>query len=230
MVTTSGFLFVTAFLASGVEVIEMMTILLGVGMTSGWRSTLLGAFIGLIVLAAIVAIVGPALGVVPLSVLRAVIGLLLLLFGVQWLRKGIRLIGAWGLRVRDHDELAAAGESGWTAFVIAFKGVLLEGLEIVFIVLAFGAGARRLDIAIAAALAAFAIVAVASVVANRVLRDIPGHVIKFTVGVLLVTYGTYWAAEGAGAKWPGEDFSILFILCLYVAYALVPIQLLRRKA
>jgi uncharacterized membrane protein len=114
--------------------------------------------------------------------------------------------------------------------VIALKGVLLEGFEIVFIVLAFGVGARRLDIAIAGALAAFAIIVIASVLANRILKRIPGHVIKFAVGVLLVTYGTYWAAEGAGAEWPAEDFSVLFILCLYVAYSLVSIRLLRRKA
>ncbi len=229
----SFFLFLAAFLASAVEVVEMMTILLGVGMTAGWRPTLLGAGAGFVVLVAVVAALTSALAAVPMDVLRATIGILLLLFGVQWLRKGIWRIGLYGLRPPEHRKVGGRepidpGKMDWTAGVIAFKGVLLEGLEVVIIVVTFGAATERLGLAIGAALAAFAVIAVIALILSTALSGIPEHVIKFAVGLLLAAYGTFWAGEGLGVKWPGEDMAILAILAVYLLYSVICFSLLRR--
>ena len=154
-------------------------------------------------------------------------GILLLLFGVQWLRKGIVRVS---VSVRAKKRPALACDLQWTPFVIALKGVLLQGLQIIFIVIAFGAATHQRDVPILAALSAFAIVVLATLFASRVLRNIPDHVIKFAVGVLLATFGTYWAAEGLGVNWPGNDLAILAILALYLAHAFVCMLLLRGRA
>ncbi len=232
------FPFLTTFLAAGVEVIEMVTIVLGVGMTRGWPATLGGAGVGLLTLSAIVAILGPALTYIPISVLRAVVGILLLLFGLQWLRKGIWRLSLYGIKPHtktedDDDEevgsQAAPGRIDWTAFVLAFKGVLLEGLEVAFIVVTFGAATENIQLAVLSAVSAFIIVIAVAAIIQKALRNIPGHVIKFSVGILLVTFGTFWSAEGLGVEWPGEDLSILGLLGLYISFALIWVPLLRNS-
>ncbi len=228
------FFFLAAFLGTAVEVVEMMTILLGVGMTSGWRPTLLGAGAGFVLLAAIVAGLGPALTLIPIDPLRATIGVLLLLFGLQWFRKGIFRVGVYGFkpRVRKQEarteRLRPVSRIDWSAFVVAFKGVLLEGLEVVFIVVTFGAATHHQGLAIFGAVAAFLVVATVSVFVRRLLRDIPEHVIKFAVGLLLATFGTFWAVEGLGLEWPGEDGAIVGILMLYLVYSIVCFAVLAR--
>ena len=231
------FLFLTTFLAAGVEVIEMVTIVLGVGMTRGWPATFGGAAVGLLTLSAAVAIFGPALTYIPISVLRAMVGILLLLFGLQWLRKGIWRLGQYGIKayikIEEDDEETVSetprGRVDWTAFVLAFKGVLLEGLEVAFIVVTFGAATQNIRLAVLSAVSAFIIVIAVAAMIQKSLRNIPGHVIKFSVGLLLVTFGTFWSAEGLGVEWPGEDLSILVLLGLYILFAFIWVPFLRRS-
>ncbi|MGZ3570211.1 MAG: hypothetical protein ACXU9W_15625 [Thermodesulfobacteriota bacterium] len=231
------FLFLTTFLAAGVEVVEMVTIVLGVGVTRGWPGTFAGAAVGLLTLSAVVAIFGHALTYIPLSVLRAIVGILLLLFGLQWLRKGIWRLGQYGVKaytkIEDDDEetdfQTSRGRLDWTAFVLAFKGVLLEGLEVAFIVVTFGAATQHIQLAVLSAVSAFIIVIAIAAMIQKALRNIPGHVIKFSVGLLLVTFGTFWSAEGLGVEWPGEDLSILGLLGVYILFAFIWLPFLRRS-
>ncbi len=227
-------LFFTAFLATGIEVVEMMTIILAVGMTAGWYATLLGAGTGFLLLAGIVAALGSALAFVPIDMLRAIVGILLLLFGIQWFRKGIFRISCYGLKAAGEKEerplqAARAHHSfDWTAFVLSFKGVLLEGLEVILIVVAFGAATHRLGTAVSATLAAFVVVVALGISVSRSLQHIPEHVVKYAAGALLVTYGTFWAAEGIGVRWPEEDVALLAILGLYILYSLVMFPIVRQ--
>ncbi len=231
------FIFLTTFLASAVEVIEMVTIVLGVGMTRGWPATMAGAVVGILTLIGVVAALGPALTFVPISVLRAGIGILLLLFGVQWLRKGIFRISKYGFRPRtkvmeEDGETASRQDSGaidWTAFVLAFKGVLLEGFEVAFIIITFGAATHHFGLAVLSAASAFVIVVLIAAVIQKVLREIPGHMIKFSVGLLLATFGTYWAAEGLGINWPGEDLSIIVLLVFYFLFSIGWLPVMRQS-
>jgi uncharacterized membrane protein len=237
------FLMITVFFAAAVESIEMMTIVLGVGMTRSWMPTLFGGAVGLIVLAIVVAVFGPLLTIVPINVLRAVVGILLLFFGLQWLRKSIFRISlhGWGSGKEKEEEEQASENSGaslsdviegkidWTAFVLSFKGVLLEGLEIAFIVVTFGAAVNRVGLAAVAAAVAFGIIVIIGVVARTVLQNVPGNVIKYAVGLLLVTYGSFWSAKGLGASWPGSDLAILGLLALYFLFSYGFIQLLKPK-
>jgi uncharacterized membrane protein len=231
------FLFLTTFLASAIEIIEMVIIVLGVGMTRGWPATLGGAVSGVVVLCGVIAALGPALTFVPISVLRATVGILLLLFGVQWLRKGIFRLSKYGFRPRakvdDEEELAdlrkQEGRIDWTGFVLAFKGVLLEGLEVAFIIVTFGAATHHWTLAVISSAAAFVIVVAVTTVIQKALKGIPNHVIKFAVGLLLVTFGTYWAAEGLGVDWPGEDLSIVVLLAAYFLFALACLSSIRRS-
>jgi uncharacterized membrane protein len=237
MNTNTLLLFLTIFLASAVEVVEMVAIVLGVGLTRGWRATIGGIVAALLVLSGVVAVLGPALTLIPISVLRATVGILLLLFGSQWLRKGILRINLYGFsspNSSDYDEetILQNGPDGmdWTAFVLSFKGVLLEGLEVVFIVVTFGSATSRIGLAALSATAAcVAIVALAFLI-QRKMRDIPRHIVKYSVGLLLVTFGTFWAAEGLGVEWPGEDLSILFLLALYFLFSIVCLYWLRRTS
>jgi len=230
------FLFLTTFLAAGVEVVEMVTIVLGVGMTRGWPATFGGAAIGLLTLSAVVAIFGHALTYIPISVLRAMVGILLLLFGLQWLRKGIWRLSQYGIKayikIEDDEEMdsqPSRGRVDWTAFVLAFKGVLLEGLEVAFIAVTFGAATQNIQLAVVSAVSAFIIVVAVAAMIQKALRNIPGHVIKFSVGLLLVTFGTFWSAEGLGVEWPGEDLSILGLLSLYILFAFIWVPFLRKS-
>jgi uncharacterized membrane protein len=241
-VTQSVFLFLAAFLASAVEMVEALTIVLAVGVTRGWRSTLIGVGAALLALTALVAALGPSISSIPINDLRLVVGALLLVFGLQWLRKAI-LRAAGYKALNDEDALYAkereeAGRAGlevrhgvdWYSFTLSFKGVFLEGLEVVFIVLTFGT-ARTNGIALAAAAAAAALVVVvtAGVVVHGPLSRVPENTLKFTVGLLLTTFGTFWAAEGAGASWPAEDAALLVLLAFYAAVSLGGVRLLRRQ-
>ena len=240
---SSLFLFVSSFLASTVEMVEALTIVLAAALTRGWRSSLVGVAAGLVVLAVIVAVLGPALTVIPIDALRLVVGALLLAFGLQWLRKAI--LRASGYKAL-HDEAAiferqraAALASGaeiragldWYAFTLCFKGVLLEGLEVAFIVVTFGASADNIALATVGAAAALILVLAAGVAVHAPLSRVPENTLKFVVGLLLSTFGTFWSTEGAGAVWPGSDAAILAILAFYalVSYAFVRAFEYRRR-
>jgi uncharacterized membrane protein len=239
--TRDALLFLSAFLASGVEMVEALTIVLAVGVTRGWRSTLTGAAAAAVVLAIVVAVLGPAVSDLPFDVLRIVVGGLLLVFGLQWLRKAILRASGY---VARHDETAAyakereearrapaerRGGIDWYAFTVAFKGVFLEGLEVAFIVITFGA-ARHGGVALAAAAAgaAFVVVAIAGAVARAPLARVPENTVKFAVGLLLTTFGVFWGAEGAGATWPGGDAALPAILALMTAVSLLAVRVLGR--
>ncbi|MFI5008672.1 MAG: COG4280 domain-containing protein [Solirubrobacterales bacterium] len=224
----------SVFLACTVEAVEALTIVLAVGVTRSWSSALSGAGAATLALAAIVAALGPALTSLPIDVLRAVVGGLLLIFGLRWLRKAI--LRSAGLKAK-HDELetfreeaeaaraAGAKHPGFDgyAFTISFKGVLLEGIEVVFIVLTFGANQNRIPLAAAAAALAVLLVIAAGFAARAPLARVPENTLKFAVGVLLTSFGLFWTAEGAGASWPGGDAALLAIIpgVLIAANALV---------
>jgi uncharacterized membrane protein len=230
-----------AFLASAVEMVEALTIVLGVGVVRGWRSTLIGVSAALVALAALVAALGPALRLLPIGTLRLVVGALLLAFGLQWLRKAIlRSSGYVALHDedeafrREREQAASAGEErraglDWYAFTVAFKGVLLEGLEVVFIVISFGSAQGRLGLAAAGAGAAFVLVVVAGVLARGPLERVPENTIKFAVGLLLSSFGCFWGAEGAGVHWPGDELSLLAVIGFMGALSFVLVRVLRRQ-
>jgi len=225
------------FLASAVEMVEALTIVLAVGVTRGWRSALEGVAAALAALAALVVVFGPALvRWVPLSALRLVVGVLLLVFGLQWLRKAV--LRAAGLKAK-HDEDAifaeqVAGLSGEparsgrdaTAFTVAFKGVFLEGLEVVVIVLTLGTASHRIGLAALAAGAAVVVVAVAGLAVHRQLAGVPENAMKMGVGLMLVSFGTFWTAEGVHATWPGSDLALPVLVAFYglVAWLLVVVS------
>jgi uncharacterized membrane protein len=224
----------TTFLASSVEAIEMVTIVVGVGVTRGWRSTLAGAASAFVVLAAIVAVLGVALTAIPIEPLRALVGTLLLLFGLQWFRKGIVRVAAQGLagyhrRETDDEDVASAGID-WTAFVLSFKGVLLEGLEVALIVVSFGATAGQLGPAIAAGSAAVAVIGGIGVAVNPWVSRIPRSLLQLVVGTMLTSFGTFWALEGLGVSWPQGDPDIALLILFYGLAALAFIGLERRAA
>jgi uncharacterized membrane protein len=224
-----------------VEAVEALTIVLAAGLTREWRSTLQGMAAALAVLAAAVAVIGPALTLVPLTGLRLAVGALLAVFGLQWLRKAVLRASGY----RDlHDEgaiyerqVAAAraaagggrhGVRDWYAFSLAFKGVLLEGLEVVFIALTFGANQHDLGVAAVAAAAAVLVVAAAGIAVRAPLSRVPENAMKFAVGVMLTSFGVFWGAEGAGASWPGGDVALLAVVPAIALAALGYVALLRR--
>ncbi|HVM67060.1 MAG TPA: hypothetical protein VMU14_19485 [Acidimicrobiales bacterium] len=236
------FVFLSAFAASAVEMVEALTVVLAAGVTRGWRSTLLGAAAGLAVLAIAIAALGTALSSVPLGALRVVVGSLLLVFGLQWLRKAV--LRAAGLKA-GHDEAAifdaARAEiaqrgggptsgTDWYAFTISFKAVLLEGLEVAFIVITFGGAQRDVGLAALAAATAFVIVGAVGAAVRGPLTRVPENALKFGVGVMLTAFGTFWAAEGAGAAWPGNDASLPVLVAVAFAMALVAVRALRVTA
>jgi uncharacterized membrane protein len=235
-------LFLAAFLASAVEMVEALTIVLAVGITRGWRSTLIGVGAAALALAVIVAALGPALTLVPIDALRLVVGGLLLAFGLQWLRKAILRASGYvplhdeaGIYERERAEAERAGHVeraglDWYSFTLAFKGVLLEGLEVAFIVITFAADrSGSVAISASAAAAAFVVVAVTGVLVRGPLSRVPENLLKFSVGLLLVTFGTFWGAEGAGASWPGGDAALPVLLGAYALVSFGLVQLLRRE-
>jgi len=234
-------LVVAVFLASAVEMVEALTIVLAVGVTRGWRSALEGVAVALAALAALVLLVGPPLvRYVPLSTLRLVVGGLLLVFGLQWLRKAV--LRAAGLKAK-HDEdaifarevaalsVADAGADGGrptggrvrdaTAFTVAFKGVFLEGLEVVVVVITLGSTSHRLGLAAVAAAAAVVVVGAVGLAVARQLSSVPENALKMGVGLMLVSFGTFWAGEGVGVHWPGSDLAVPVLVAVYGSLAWV---------
>jgi uncharacterized membrane protein len=209
-----------AFLASMVEFVEALTVILAVGATRGWRSALAGAGAAALALVLLVIILGPALAAIPLRSVQLIVGILLLLFGMRWLRKAIlRAAGVIPLHderaayAKEAEAMSAAPRTGgaWDSLglVAAFKITMLEGIEVVFIVIALGAGGTRLlAAATAGALAALALVIALGVALHRPLSKIPENALKFVVGALLSAFGTFWIGEGLGIDWPGADWSI----------------------
>ncbi len=234
------FLVLSAFLASAVEMVEALTIVLAAGIARGWRSSLAGVAAATVALAAVVAALGPALTVVPLNVLRLVVGALLLVFGLQWLRKAIlRASGFKALHDEDAifaQELEEARRAGrdelggidWYGFTLSFKGVLLEGLEVAFIVLTFGSTQGSIPLAALGAAAAIVLVAAVGLAVRAPLARVPENAMKFAVGIMLTTFGIFWAAEGAGADWPGSDAALLAVLAFVIASSALLVGLLRR--
>ena len=239
----AGLLVFSAFVASAVEMVEALTIVLAAGISRGWRSALAGVGAAVLALAAAVGALGPALSSIPLDGLRLVVGSLLLVFGLQWLRKAI--LRASGFKaLHDEDaifarELREAGEAPPPAagsrsidpygFTLAFKGVLLEGLEVVFIVITFGASGRRIGLAALGAGAAVVLVAGVGIAVRAPLARVPENAMKFAVGIMLTSFGTFWAAEGAGAHWPASDASLIAVIGAMAAASALAVGVLRRR-
>jgi len=230
----------TAFLASLVEAVEALTIVLAVASVRGWRPAGLGALAGLVLLALLVAALGPLLELVPLQLLQLTIGVLLLLFGMRWLRKAV-LRSAGVIPLHDEEKAFAAETAelqeqarrkemrlDWLAGLASFKAVLLEGLEVVFIVIAVGAGRGLLWPAAFGAAAACAAVLIIGVIIHKPLARVPENTLKFVVGVMLSSFGVFWTGEGLGVSWPGEDLALLVFAALFLATGLVTAGLLRR--
>lgn len=217
-----------AFLASFVEVVEAFTIVLAVGTFQGWRPVWWGTVSALGLLVSLVLLLGPLLGLVPIQLLQFVVGILLLLFGLRWLRKAI--LRSAGI-IPMHDELAAFAEetahleeaarrsrsqSDWIAGMTAFKAILLEGIEVIFIVIAIGAGHGTIVPASLGALAACVLVLTVGLILRTPLSRVPENTLKFTVGVLLAAFGVFWTGEGLGVEWPGHDFAILVFAAVFL--------------
>jgi uncharacterized membrane protein len=229
-----------AFLASLVEAVEALTIVLAVAIVRGWRPAGLGALAGLAVLALIVVALGPLLGHVPLRLLQFVIGILLLLFGMRWLRKAIlRAAGviplhdeatAFATETAELREQARRNEArlDWIASLTTFKAVLLEGLEVVFIVIALGAGRGLLVAASAGAVAACLVVALVGLIVHKPLSRVPENTLKFLVGTMLSAFGVFWTGEGIGVAWPGSDLAIVGFAAMFLAVSGAAVVLARR--
>ena len=234
-------LFIAVFLACVVEAVEATTIVLAAGTARDWRSAGSGTVAALAVLAGIVAVLGPAVSDIPLTGLRIVVGALLLVFGLQWIRKAI--LRASGYKaLHDEEKLyaehlaEATGKQArrsflapdWYGFTLAFKGVLLEGLEVVFIVLTFGANAKNVGLATIAAGCAVVLVAAAGFAVRAPLARVPENTMKFVVGIMLTSFGLFWGGEGAGAHWPGSDAALLVIIPAIALFSVGLTALLRR--
>ena len=235
-------LFIAVFLACVVEAVEATTIVVAAGATRSWRSAVVGVVAGILVLAVAVLIAGPAISLLPIGVLRLVVGGLLLVFGLQWIRKAI--LRASGYKPL-HDEtliyqkqVAAAqsaqtqsrfGVSDWYAFTLSFKGVVLEGLEVVFIVLTFGTNQHNLPLAALAAGVAIVLVIILGVAVKGPLARVPENTLKFVVGIMLTSFGVFWGAEGAGARWPGSDLSLLVVIPSVAVFALLIVVVMRAR-
>jgi len=233
-------LFLAVFLACAVEAVEATTIVLAAGTARDWRSALTGVAAALVTLAVLIAVLGPALSHLPLRSLRLVVGGLLLIFGFQWLRKAIlRASGHKALHDEDRifrDELAAARGADnrsvglvadWYAFTLSYKGVVLEGLEVVFIALTFGTNQNDMPLAVVAAVLAVVAVAAVGFAVRAPLARVPENAMKFTVGVMLCSFGMFWGGEGAGASWPGSDAFLLLLVPAVAVFALASTAVLR---
>jgi Ca2+/H+ antiporter, TMEM165/GDT1 family len=233
---------IASFLASLVECVEALTVVLAVGSVRGWRSALIGSATAIAVLLAIIAALGTALTRVPLHILQLTVGTLLLLFGLRWLRKAI--LRAAGL-ISLHDEQAAFtknteamrqlthGPTRWDkiAFAAAFNITMLEGTEVVFIVIAIGAGHTGMLLpASLGAVAALLVIIALGLILHRPLARVPENTLKFIVGVLLSAFGTFWVGEGMGIAWPAADWSILALIAAYLAIALALVPICRRRS
>jgi uncharacterized membrane protein len=236
----STLLVLAAFLACSVEMVEALTIVLAVAVTRGWRSAGWGVAAALGGLILIVAALGPALAHFPIDDLRLVVGTVLLVFGLQWLRKAV--LRASGLKALHDEEsiyaaevamLRANGEQSkhdWYAFTVAFKGVFLEGLEVAFIVVTFGGTQRNVGLAALGAAAALVVVLVVGMIVHAPLTRVPENTLKFGVGVMLTSFGIFWSAEGAGVSWPGADVSLLGVLAFVILVAFGIVAIARRAS
>ena len=242
-------LLISVFLACAVEAVEAVTIILAAGTSRDWKSTFQGVISALVVLAGLIVILGPSIEKLPKSTLRLMVGGLLLTFGLQWLRKAI--LRASGFKALHDEEkiflkeveaaqkvakVSRLAVSDWYAFTLSFKGVLLEGLEVVFIVVTFGiiqkgSNPQAFSLAIWAAAIAVVLVAIAGFAIHKPLSKVPENTMKFIVGTLLTSFGIFWGAEGAGAEWPHKDLSLLAIIPFVILVSLGLIKLLKvRKA
>jgi uncharacterized membrane protein len=235
-------LILTVFIACVVEAVEALTIVLATGLTREWRSTFQGMAAALVALAVITAAVGPAINELPLTALRVVVGALLAIFGLQWLRKAV--LRATGYKAL-HDEASAylrevaaaeaagkqakRGVSDWYSFTLAFKGVLLEGLEVVFIVITFGDNQKNIGAAVIGAAAAIIVVTIVGIAVRAPLTKVPENWMKLAVGVMLTSFGTFWGAEGAGVRWPGNDAALLVLIPVVAVVAAASIAWLRSR-
>ncbi|WP_042406212.1 COG4280 domain-containing protein [Streptacidiphilus carbonis] len=238
---SSWVLFLTVFLACSVEAVEALTIILAAGTSRHWGSALQGTGAALLALAATVAVLGPAVSLIPINGLRLVVGALLLVFGLQWLRKAV-MRGSGYKALHDEtaayaDEVeaaraAAAGGRGavrdWYAFTLSFKGTFLEGLEVAFIMVTFGNNQKDVPVAVLGALAAVVLVAAVGIAVRAPLARVPENTMKFVVGTMLTSFGVFWATEGIGARWPGSDTSLLVLVPVVALIALGYTAALRR--
>ncbi len=230
----------SVLLASGVECVEALTIVMAVGHTRSWPSALAGAGAALLALAALAVGLGTGLTVIPIDSLRLIVGMALLAFGLQWLRKAV--LRAAGLKaLRDEQEayrheleaaqaaVRAVGPWDPYSFAVALKGVLLEGLEVALIVVTFGAARHRTGLAVAAAALAAVLVVAAGIAARRPLARVPENTMKFAVGVMLTAFGIFWGAEGAGLRWPGGEAALPVLAAIVLGCALAAVERLRHR-
>ena len=229
------FIFGAAFFGSAVEATEALTIVLAIGLTRGWREPLLGTLAALVALAALVILFGQLIvSRVPDSALKLLVGALLLLFGLNWLHKAVlRSAGVIAQRdeVRAYQQTVSQlseTRTDWVGFVLALKGVFLEGLEVVFIVIGVGGTGHGFPIAVAAAVLAAALVAAVGVVVRHPLSRVPENMLKYGVGVILTSLGTFWAAEGMGVQWPLDFVSILGLVVVYFVASRLAVALIRQ--
>ncbi|MYS21808.1 Uncharacterized membrane protein [Streptomyces sp. DvalAA-14] len=236
-------LVLTVFLACAVEGVEALTVVLAAGSGRHWRSALQGAGAALLALAAVVGALGPAVAQIPLGALRVVVGTLLLLFGLQWLRKAVLRASGWKEQ-RDESAAFARGVAAaarapaerrgtvqdWYAFSLAFKGVALEGLEVAFIVVTFGGSQHDVPLAALGAVLAVVVVAGAGFAVRAPLARVPENTLKFAVGTLLTAFGIFWSAEGAQVTWPGSDAALLVLVPAVALFALGCTRVLRAAA
>ena len=231
---------VAVFFASLVEMVEALTIVVASGTTRGWRSAFEGAFVALLVLAILVGAIGvPLLHYVPINALRVIVGALLLVLGLSWLRKAV-LRGSGHLGIHDEDAIRARTEAKLRAdgnskgtrdgvgFAVAFKGVFLEGTEVVLIVISLGASDHRLGLASLAAAAALVIVTIVGFIVARQLSEVPENTIKTVVGIMLTSFGLFWVGEGAGVHWPGSDLAIVVLIGIFATITAVAVALMRK--
>src|SRR3954454_11103000 len=219
--------FVSTFLAASIEVIEMVAIIVAVGVSRQWRGALAGTSAGLLVLAVLIAALGTALQGVPLTPVRLVVGALLLVFGLQWLRKGVLRVSrdGWASGIGEQRVEEDVGDGfDWTGFVLAFRGVSLEGLEIAVIVVAFGAAAHAIASAAVGAAASVLLIGALGLASYRLVARIPRRAIQLFVGALLTTFGTFWAGEGLHVNWPGNDLALVGLGVGYATAALVLVR------
>jgi uncharacterized membrane protein len=241
LATSTALLLVTVIIASAVECIEALTIILAVGISRGWRSALEGTALSIVLLVAIVAILGPALiNYVPINILRLVVGILLLIFGLQWLYKAI-LRGSGYKALRDEatvfqSEVATLSNSKYgrsgrrdsVAFVVSFKGMFLEGMEIIIIVISFGVPTGQLTLCAIGAVSTALIVGGIGAMLARPIARMPENLMKLGVGMLLSTFGTFWMGEGAGIEWPTGDVFLLILLIVFGILSFTLIRYLKR--
>ena len=218
---------ISTFLAATIEVIEMVAIVVAVGATRSWRAAGLGALSALLLLALLIGLLGTALQGVPLRPLRLVVGALLLPIGSQWLRKGILFVSrdGWASGSGDQtvDDDVPAGFD-WKGFVLSFKGVSLEGLEVAVIVVAFGAASQAIGSAVIGAAAAIVVVGALGLASYRWVARIPRRALQLFVGAALVTFGTFWAGEGLRVDWPGDELALVWLVAFYLAAALLLVR------